>query len=461
MTDRPAAEAEKKPRFPVPELDALKPGTLEQWAEELPEKPTETQLASALKSLDVPGLESVEVRLIGDGGCDPYEELIGLERGAGQRINRVVLRVNPTPAGGCRETIIRLSTALTGYGAYTLTFWKKAVSSEPDLFNGFFRDISAPRGTGAKPSANLHRTMLFHRENHEGIPADHLEPLLTPSLVLSNNYRNNLIRFVNVAAAYGVFVQVCLFSYHGVTGTGPNDVGPPKHFTFPQGSDALTRFRTFFKVGTPAQPAQYQAFQTALIDAVAQALRGAPNVIWEVGNELRIPGPETSAYNNTHLTAWIDWVARRIRQNLLTTTPQLISTSTGTLTQAPGSGVPNEQPVNQLQSLDHACFHEGQWKNNIPGAVSRAQGYSDRHVILDTDGSNGVYVANQVQGFATTALSGTLKYRASFDHKGATPGVGRFAVYNQGWLDNIDLPDGKRPRQFLTALSNARAAAGV
>ncbi len=455
MGYRPAGEAEKKPRFPVPELDALEPGALEQWAEELPEKPTESQLSAAVERLVVPGLESVEVRarVIGGGGCEPYEELIGLERGAGQRINRVILRVNPTPAGGCRETIVRLSTALTGYGAYTLSFWKKAVTSEPDLFDGFFRDISAPRGTGAKPSANLHRTMLFHRENHEGIPDAHLEPLLTPSLALSNLYKNNLIRFVNVAATYGVFVQVCLFSYHGVTGIGVNQVGPPKYFTFPPDSDALTRFRTFFRVGTPAQ-APYQAFQTALIDTVAQALRNAPNVIWEVGNELRIPGPEASAYNNSHLTAWIDWVARRIRQNLSTTTPQLISTSTGTFAQ-------NEQPVNQLQSLDHACFHLGQWENNIPGAVSRAQSYSDRHVIIDTDGANGKFVANQVQGFATTALSGTLKYRASFDHKGSTPGVGAFAVYNPGWLDDMGLPVDKRPRQLLTALSNARAAAGV
>jgi hypothetical protein len=250
---------------------------------------------------------------------------------------------------GLRETILRVATAFTGYGAHTLSFWKKATESEPDLFAGFFHDIAAPRGTGARPGANLHRTILFQQEGTEGIPAAHQELLLTPALDVSTNYLKNLTRFVDVAAANNFVVQVCLFNYHGVTGAG--GIQPPTCFKFAE-TDIGVRFRKFFKVGGP-----YQGFQANLIAKVAQALSGRWNVIWEVGNELRIPGAETSDYHNSDLTAWIAWVAQAIRQKA----PQLISTSTGSLTPVPGGGVPNEQPVNQLPGLDLAAFHHGQW----------------------------------------------------------------------------------------------------
>ncbi len=425
---------------PVPELAALAAGALEKELAELPDHPTQEQLEAARKRLNLPGLESLEVRphaLIGGEPCEPSDEVLGLEKAAGQKIQKVILLVRPTPRG-CRETILRVATIFTGYGAYTLSFWKKATASEPDLFAGFFGDIAAPRGTGSRPGANLHRTILFQREGTEGIPADHQQLLLTPALDVSAAYLTNLVRFVDVAAARDVVVQVCLFNYHGVTGAG--GIQPPTHFTFTD-TDPGVRFRKFFKVG-----GQYQSFQANLIAKVAQALSGRWNVIWEVGNELRIPGSETSDYHNSDLTAWIAWVAQAIRQKA----PQLISTSTGILT---GGGVPNEQPVNQLPGLNYAAFHYGQWKTDIPGAVNRAAGYSDRHVVLDTDGSNGALVASQVQSFATQALSGTLKYRASFDHKGSTP----VAIYDPSWLNQGDA--GKKPvESSLTALANARAA---
>lgn len=426
-------------RHPVPELAALAAGALEKELEELPDHPTREQLEAARKRLNLPGLESLEVRphaLIDGEPCEPYDEVLGLEKAAGQKIQKVILLVRPTPRG-CRETILRVATVFTGYGAYTLSFWKKETASEPDLFAGFFGDIAAPRGTGSRPGANLHRTILFQREGTEGIPANHQQLLLTPALDVSAAYLTNLVRFVDVAAARDVVVQVCLFNYHGVTGAG--GIQPPTHFTFTD-TDPGVRFRKFFKVG-----GQYQSFQANLIAKIAQALSGRWNVIWEVGNELRIPGSETSDYHNSDLTAWIAWVAQAIRQKA----PQLISTSTGILT---GGGVPNEQPVNQLPGLNYAAFHYGQWKTDIPGAVNRAAGYSDRHVVLDTDGSNGALVASQVQSFATQALSGTLKYRASFDHKGSTP----VAIYDPSWLNQGDA--GKKPVELLTALANARAA---
>jgi len=429
-----------KKKIVVPELAALKAGVLEQEVAALPEKPSPKQLEEMRQRLDLPGLESIEVpsNFIGPGeGCEPSSELLGLEKAAGQKIRRVILNETPTPQGGCRSLILRLATAFTGYGAYSLSFWKKAVASEPDLFNGFFRDISALRGSTPRPSANWHRTILFQAEGTEGIPENHQQLMLTPSLAVCAAYLTNLKRFVDVANTHGVIVQVCLFHFLAITGA--HDTKPPTHFPL-SGTDQGLRFRTFCKVG-----GQHQTFQSNMITAVTQALKDRPNVVWEVGNELRIPGGETTDYKNADLTAWINWVAQKIRQNA----PQLISTSTGLLTQ-------NERPVNQLPSLDHCSFHLGQWRPDIAGAVNRAASYSDRHVVIDTDGANGTLVSSEVQGYATTALSGVLKYRASFDHKSSTP----VAVYDPSWLTTQGTA-GKKPLEFLTALSNARAAAGV
>jgi len=90
-----------------------------------------------------------------------------------------------------------------------------------------------------------------------------------------------------------------------------------------------------------------------LIDAVVTRLSSFWNVVYEVGNELRVPSPAAD-YGEPQLKAWIDWVATEIRSKDAT---HLITTSTGS---------DNEGDINTLSRIQFCQFHQGNgFQNSI------------------------------------------------------------------------------------------------
>lgn len=109
-------------------------------------------------------------------------------------------------------------------------------------------------------------------------------------------YGVNLNRYVTAAKLRGVVVQVCLFMHHAVAGS--NDCDMPRPVVL--GGTPHARYKAFLNTASAYLPTQGN-----FIDAVVRRLKPHWNVIYEVGNELRVPQPDGS-YNETHLRAWVE-----------------------------------------------------------------------------------------------------------------------------------------------------------
>jgi hypothetical protein len=307
-----------------------------------------------------------------------------------------------------------------------MSFEKDATNS--GLFGKFFGDI-------ALFGVNLHRTIVFVNENFEN---------KTPGAVIflyphpyqgdphqatpTDDYLNNLNKLVAQAKPYGIVIQVCLFMHHSVA----NDFATTPAPIVLSGSPAQ-RYKDFYNTTSLFQP-----MQKNLIDKVVAKLNGHWNVVYEVGNELRVPGP-IAGYDKTNLTAWIDWAAARIR---MTSPTHLITTSTG---------IDNESDVNHLARIQFCSFHQGQWKANLNAAVLRGQNnYGGKHVVLDDDG--GSRLIESVRTWSSAALNANDGCRASFNHKGFSP----TNAYDPNWRYQLPEAGESQPGLALDALRTAR-----
>ncbi|HEX8177277.1 MAG TPA: cellulase family glycosylhydrolase [Pyrinomonadaceae bacterium] len=389
--------------------------------------------ASAHKHLDkikqrlkIPNLTSVETTvepLAVLPGCIEQFRIVGLQVGPNQRMKKVIYE-QWNDGVDCVKVTYTVDFQFTGYGAYCLSFEKDPGNT--NLFNYFFRDIAAY-------GINFHRTMLFVNENLENSNTANLHRLLQDGnqyTVMPNTaYLTNLEKMVVAAKNRGIVVEVCLFVHHSVA------------------HDYATTPAPVVLTGTASQC--YQAFyntksayipmQQNLIDGVVTKLLPHWNVIYEIGNELRVPKP-TADYDNSHLTAWIDWAAARIRTK---DTKHLITTSTGT---------DNEASVNALSKIQFCSFHQGQWRGNIDGACLRVDtNYNHKHLVIDDDG--GSRNIGEVSPWPKAALDSRGGCRASFNHKGISP-TNR---YDPKWVDAAPPLGESNPKAALAAIQTGRA----
>ena len=162
------------------------------------------------------------------------------------------------------------------------------------------------------------------------------------------------------------------------------------------------RYSSFYSTASAFLP-----MQSNLIDGVVKSLLYHWNVVYEIGNELRVPTPIAGNYGEDQLKAWIDWAAARVRAS---DAGHLITTSTGT---------GNESAINRLQRIQFCSFHQGQWKTNIERARTNAASYGDKHLVIDDDG--GTRPITSVQAWSKAALNAGNGCRCSFNHKGISP----------------------------------------
>lgn len=391
--------------------------------------------------LKAPNLTAIETQiepLASVPGCIEQFKVTGLQVGPYQRMKKKIFE-QWFDGVNCIRANYTVDFQLTGYGAYCLSFEKDLTNS--GLFDKFFRDIAAS-------GVNFHRTILFVNENLENLtpgavfdllnrkdpPDPNFQFITTPTTA----YMANLVKLVTAARTHGIVVEVCLFMHHSVAHDHATTPLPVVLSGTPHDC-----YKAFYNVNS-----LYQPMQKNLIDTVVTQLSSFWNVVYEIGNELRVPAPAVD-YGEPQLKAWIDWAAGEIRSKDST---HLITTSTG---------IDNEADINTLSRIQFCQFHQGQWLSNLNGAVSRGKNnYGQKHVIIDDDGAS--RPLSLVQTNSRAALDAgeyTINGRvvkgccASFNHKGPSP----VNKYTLDWRTKLVSSEGVTPQQYLDALSAARA----
>jgi len=353
------------------------------------------------RSLGMPTLVGVgtEAEAFADS---PEPVSIRLLTAPGQRIIKRVLALS-NEGGVSQRTRYDFGIQFTGYSGYCMSFEKDP--GRTNMFGKFFRDV-------ASFGVNLNRAMLFLKESY----ANTEHPENCHRLLLDGDptntrvnpqYLDNLDRYVAAAKGRGVVVQICLFMHHAVAGSNECDMPRPVVLS----GTPHQRYKTFLNTASVYRPTQEN-----FIDAVVTRLRRHWNVIYEIGNELRVPQPNDN-YNDNHLRGWIEWVAQRIRAN---DSFHLIGTSTGSA---------NESLINSIALLQYCAFHQEQWTEDIAAACARAGSYGDKHLIADDDG--GSRELQRVRTWVRAALDVGGGCRGSFNHKGPT----MQNQYDPNWLD--------------------------
>jgi hypothetical protein len=382
------------------------------------------------KKLNLPTLVKVETeaqRLIEPNPCPDRFVVRRLLAGPNQGILKEVFE-QWFDGETCFRTTYTFGIQFTGYGSYGMSFERDP--NNTNLFGNFFRDVS-------NYGVNFHRTMVFVKEHWENPNQANVYRVLLDgdpkNAAVNTQYLANLNKLVSAAKSWGVVVEVCLFVHHGVVASVNANLPLPVVLS----GTPHERYRAFCNTASP-----YLQTQKNFIDAVVRQLSAHWNVVYEVGNELRVPQP-VAAYNDSHLKAWIDWVADRVRASDPT---HLISTSTG---------IENEALVNQSSRIQFCSFHQGQWTANIGAACDRAKNYGNKHLVADDDGAKRPLAS--VRAWSKAALDVRGGCRGSFNHKGFQP----VNAYDAQWI-NQPPPAGQedigRPVDALMALRDARAA---
>ncbi|HEX7997763.1 MAG TPA: hypothetical protein VF528_05185 [Pyrinomonadaceae bacterium] len=319
--------------------------------------------------------------------------------------------------------LVPLPYRLAGYGAYNLCFdkflgRKRSNMADPDffatLYNNGFRKI------------NFVKVICFRWAKNESLPADRAIPLYNTSRQINPAFLDNLVTLVERANQSRFWVQVCIFHQqaismpNGAPGGNPEvpENLPPE--LMPNVQDALcTRLKKFFNP-RPANPAQL-ALQKDLVITIVNRLKNYTNVLYEIGNELRMDGNGCTVNDNCLLSEWMNIMGRQIL-NILGQTNS-IGTSTGAYQDPPLVAKNNEVPVFKGCGLKRFSpgyfdFHHGQWyspddiEDGIAYAKLRADAYKERPtpLIINDDGAPEELRRTQMETWATTAFSKGLHY---------------------------------------------------
>ncbi len=266
------------------------------------------------------------------------------------------------------------------YGAYNLANDRELGAIGGSDTRNFFQYLS----DGGWP-INLVRVWVFRNATIETLPSARAIRLYRSDYTVNPNYLENLEKVVDEAALKKFWVQVSLFPYHAIADIDecPENIPPELQPNF--GASVCSRLKTFFQ---PSQNATTHK-QKELINAVGTRLKSKSNVLWEIGNELRMDTAGCVAVDNRNLAAWVG-----IMKDALVSvvgSSALITTSTGKLNTSEAV-ILNNVPFSFFD------FHAGQWgvepgdlQENILDAKRRAAGYNpNAFLIINDDGIRNV-----------------------------------------------------------------------
>jgi hypothetical protein len=307
-----------------------------------------------------------------------------------------------------------LPPRLLGYGAYNLCFdaalGQDASSAGPNFFEAIRQGFGGHPGW---PMINLVKVICFRRATVDDFPpalGARLRRLYklnirTREVEINSAFLDNLAALVDQAQKNQFWVQVCIFHEQAIELADANgqptelpEPVPPELNPFKPGRAQCQRLIEFF---SPDASDRLER-QKELVQAVGVYLRGKPNVLWEMGNELRIqkmPKDPCSDQEvqaaNCRLAQWLTIMWTELTR-ALGSVPLDFTVSTGvknepTLFSGTGRDCPPGSPVFIPNVFD---LHFGQWAGNIAGAVKRVQGYHllgapaiHAPVIINDDGA--------------------------------------------------------------------------
>lgn len=319
--------------------------------------------------------------------------------------------------------LVPLPYRLAGYGAYNLCFdkflgRKRSNIADPDffatLFNNGFRKI------------NFVKVICFRWSMNESLPESRAIPLYNTAHQINPAFLDNLLALVERASQYRFWVQVCIFHQQAISmpnGSARGNREVPENLPtalMPNVQDALcTRLKKFFNP-RPSNPAQL-ALQKDLVITIVNKLKNYTNVLYEIGNELRMDGDGCRVEDNCALSEWMNIMGRQIL-NILGQTNS-IGTSTGAYEAEPTMAKNNEVPIfagcdAKRFSPGYFDFHHGQWyspdtlEEDIVFAKMRADDYKMRPtpLIINDDGAHEDLRKLKMEEWAKTAFGKGLHY---------------------------------------------------
>lgn len=298
---------------------------------------------------------------------------------------------------------MRIPRRLMGYGAYNLCFDNQLGAAPSTGNKDFFQFLH-----DGQWHVNLVKVILFRNSMQEGLTADRAIPLYLKGQ-LNDAFFTNLQTLARRAQETGVWVQVCLFSYHSVARREGPEKAPPEIDPLQIAGDSYTRLVKWFDPRPPDDTGRTRMqLQYALITRAAQALKGYGNILWELVNEVRIDGINdfnVMQQGDCRLTEWLKLMRQQLIASVASTpqSPYYISTSTGSYKNEtkPAPSAANEQitfsstPTCQGAAplaAEFFDFHSGQWDQSEAGmdaALTRAKGYNpSAPLIINDDGTD-------------------------------------------------------------------------
>lgn len=299
---------------------------------------------------------------------------------------------------------------LVGYGAYNLCFDRLHGRAAGDNAGPNFFQAVRQR----LPAVNLVKVIVYRNSGIEGLRRfpNRQITLYRTDRSINDDFVNNLRALVD-AAGPTFFVQVCIFHYHALQNPAaeqpefiPHELIPPS--TLPD--HPIDRARWFF--GPGLNPRTHK--QKELVARLGRALAGRPNVIWEIGNELRIAGDDNHAGDHRALAQWMNQMREALQANAGADINLTCST-----------GIHNEAVTLRNVPLNVFDFHSGQWMVNghyqtgIPNAKARAATYRPGVPLIINDDGVTDMPRNRpnVAGWARVAFQNGLHYNT----KGSYP----------------------------------------
>lgn len=368
-----------------------------------------------------------------------------------------------------------LPRRLVGYGAYNLCFDRLLAKKQDSPYvPDFFATI---RNNGFK-HINLVKVICFRNSGADKHPPGRTIPLYvnepaspTPlsKIVINAAFLNNLVALVRRAQETGFWVQVCIFHYHALLMPPPPQTSNPETPELlppeltPKGQTSCQRLKNFFNPA-PTDPNQLIR-QKELLAAIVGAVKDYHNVIFELGNELRLDKTGCTPADNCQLAEWLSMMRDEVFRVTGFVNTHLIGTSTGTRSTKPNDIAPenNEQEIFQtcpkrLSRPDYFDFHFLQWfdtqkgQTNIPAAIDQVKMYNGTSttppLIINDDGADStarpdnmaVLRSHQnVQTWATQAFNNHLHYSSKQPYYNGATGekLADFDLKALGILDTL------------------------